>query len=238
MIAAIKARAHIGRSQLPAPEVPKINFDKLPESERQEANHLAALLHLLDAFVLRFEDALALQDHARELREKVVDQINATELTYELYVQLELPFRWRLMAFRDAALSVYHFASTLRAISRSINLCPSLRKLLKSRPTDGARTIFTKQFPTADFMRHAVAHVADMAERPDTLKFHAVAGHKWDDRYPEFLINNAIGTRLSGNTMHLAHKGKDVSLTLDQHSADELYRAESDLFEQLRLLEK
>src|SRR4051794_3665035 len=115
------------------PTVPQLDLDRLPADEREEALHLQALFHLLDAFMFRFEAALRLHDHCKALGKQCANEANASGLTHEITVRLSEQLLWRIIAGREAAMSVYHFACTLDAISAAVHRCKTIKATLPRR---------------------------------------------------------------------------------------------------------
>jgi hypothetical protein len=153
-----------------APVIPRLDIDRFPVKERENAWHLQALLHLLDAFIRRFEVALRLNEHCKELGKQCARETNISGMTEDLIGRISEQLSWRLIAGREAAMSIYHFSCTLESISAGVHRCPTIKAKLKHRPFTMARKLFAKHFPHAEMMRHAISHTAEMADTVESLK--------------------------------------------------------------------
>jgi hypothetical protein len=77
------------------------------------------------------------------------------------------PPEWIGLATRDAALSVYHFSVTLRAIRSGLGRCPTLKAMVDVEKLREASKAFNRQFPDAVLLRHAVSHLAEQLSTPE-----------------------------------------------------------------------
>lgn len=178
----------------PAPNVPRLDLKRLPDEEHENALHLQALLHLLDAFIVRFESALRLNNHCRGLGKNCAKEANSSGVTDELAFRISEQISWRLIAAREAAMAVYHFSCTLESIASGVHRCPSLKSRMKHRPFQMARKIFNKIFPHADSMRHAISHAAELAATVQSLKENAAKSRRYGEMLSaENVIPFAIG---------------------------------------------
>ena len=221
----------------PPPTIPRLDINRISASERENAWHLQALLHLLDAFVVRFEGALRLNEHCRELGQTYAKEANTLGISEDLFTRISEQLSWRLIAGREAAMAIYHFSCTLESISTAVHKCPSVKARLKHRPFKIARQLFNKHFPHAEVMRHAISHTAEMAATVESLKENASKTRRvMSAPKPEDSIALAIGPSFSGNRLTLSHKGKDVSVEVTSSNREKLCLVAALVYVQFRQL--
>lgn len=69
--------------------------------------------------------------------------------------------RWKQVAARDAAVTVYHVASTIGSIRGGFRDCPTLRSRVDHATIRDAAGAFDRRFPQGRKARHANTHFAD-----------------------------------------------------------------------------
>jgi hypothetical protein len=220
-----------------APKVPILDIDRLPVEEQKNALHLQALLHLLDAFVVRFENALSLSEHCKELLKQHAKEAAASGLTEELFRRIAEKQSWRLVAAREAAMAVYHYSCTFESISFGVHRCPAIKTRMKHRPFTMARKLFSKHFPNAEMMRHAISHTAEMAATVESLKENASKYRRhFGTVIPEDAVAMAIGPSFSNNRLVLSYKGNDVSIEITPAARERLCQISGQIYVMFRQL--
>ena len=141
-------------------DAPRLDLSGVPEAEYRDASLLAFHLFSLASYTHQFWHSIRLMDHCEGLDDGEEDGYPATA--------------WTEMAARDAAFTVYHFRSTLHAISYCMNNCPSILPLVNSKMLQRAIDRFGKDFPHAVEVRHAAAHVADRMFKPAIVDKHCL----------------------------------------------------------------
>lgn len=132
--------------------VPQIPVE--PSDERQGRDHINFLLMLACLYVHRFRSAVSLIRHCEPLLGPKLGQE---------------PPEWIGIAVRDAALSVYHFGVTLRAIRAGLKRCLTLRDQVDADELRKAAKAFARDFPDAVLLRHAVGHLAEQLSTPEKM---------------------------------------------------------------------
>jgi hypothetical protein len=220
-----------------APIVPILDINRLPVGQQKHARHLQTLLHLLDAFVVRFENALSLSEHCGELLKKYAKEINTSGFTEDLFKHIAVKQSWRLIAAREAAMAVYHYSCTFESISNSVHQCPAIQARLKHRPFTMARKLFSKHFPHAEMMRHAISHTAEMAATMESLRENASKNRRHTGMLaPEYTVAMAISPSFSKNKLTLSYKGKDVSIEVTPATRERLCQISAQIYVVFRQL--
>ncbi len=173
---------------------PQIATD--PPEEREGREHINLLITLACLHVYRFSKAVSLIRHC----EPLVGPDFGVE-----------PADWCGIAARDAAMSVYHFGETRRAISSSLGKCPSLNAQVDAEKLRAARKAFDREFPDAVQLRHAIGHLAEQLSTPQKMAKLKRAG--------EFLIWES---QVGGSLSMASPKGRQVRLNVDEQTLDRL----------------
>src|SRR5829696_6885478 len=93
---------------------PHINWLEPPE-EREHAQHFSTQLHMLRMYVIAFSRAVHLIDHCENLLKSLPSIPDRQKV-----------FDWTAIAARDAAMTIYHFRSTLYSV-QNFKHCPTLQ---------------------------------------------------------------------------------------------------------------
>lgn len=139
-----------------------LSFDlsSLPEEERRDAQLLAYHLFNLDSLVEQFRYAVLLIEHSAKQRGYSLPWAPATH--------------WAVMAGEHAALTIYHFRSTLNAIGERVGQCRSIVGKVDTKALEKTKERFAAEFPNAKHIRDAVGHSADRMFKPENVDEHAV----------------------------------------------------------------
>jgi hypothetical protein len=79
---------------------------------------------------------------------------------------------WREMAGRDGGLSIYHFKSSLKAVTTWVGKDRNLLSQVDCDKLRDAGRLFDRTFPEAKYLRHAIAHSADRLATEKEVKAH------------------------------------------------------------------
>jgi hypothetical protein len=107
--------------------------------------------HNLVVFYEAFQASIALFD----LLEWAGQAPGATALPLDF-------IRYRRIAARDAALNLYHFKYSLRAIKKNLPKSVALSARIDAVAIRNALKYFNSNFPNIDQVRHAVAHAGEL----------------------------------------------------------------------------
>jgi hypothetical protein len=188
---------------------PRYPLDFVPESERPSAEALRNSLTDLRMFVQRFDAAITLNEHSREL----------------LFARGENALdagKWSLIACRDAAMSIWLFGEGLRiARTKLLPRCPTLLAAAdhkKTRQLDGR---YTGLFPGYKRIRHALSHFAHTPTEGDLLD------RATQKKKVVVIVSSSLRDRTFGTT----HNGELFEFDLTGETADKLKMVESQAHE-------
>lgn len=140
---------------------PRINFDAIPAAEQESANRIHGNFNDLSAICLRFEDALVLSDHCREL----FHEFRAAKL--EGFSKRRLAMSWGLLATREAGMTLGDFLQTLEWIKKNTRTCRTIADLLPESEIEALIDRYKAAFPDPKHIRNASAHPTDLTSNPD-----------------------------------------------------------------------
>lgn len=173
---------------------PQIAID--PAAERDGREQINLLLRLACLSAHRFSNAVSLIRHCEPLV--------GPDLGLE-------PAEWMGIAVRDAALSVYHFGETQRAIPANLRKCPILLASVDATKLREARKAFSRGFPDTVLLRNAVGHIAEQLSTPEKVA---------ELRRPgEFLMWE---TQVGGRFTMASRAGRQVRLDVEEQSLAQL----------------
>ena len=198
----------------PSSGVPTIAIDRLSQDEREDAWMCLRCLHHIESRCEDFRSALKLFDFAWRI--VAVDQQMVKPHT-------KLIQSWQLIAARDGAMSIYHFAKAMDGA----NTWAFRHKIIGDKVD---KTLLRKSFkqlqqsfPRLAAMRHSIAHSTELIKNPDWYKDHAFTGSY--DRHGIQLDNakNFMATNvLSGNTFISTFENEIIEYEISQNSLDQL----------------
>lgn len=212
--------------------LPKIDFTVIPEAERDHEGELGMQLHFLNYWAKWFEANLRLYECSAQTLDAARRHEHDDPKNEEAVVILDLMDGWPVIAARDGAMSIYHFAKTLNNIDNVLARMPSLAAKTDRTKRKEARNMLRESFPDHIDARDAVAHAADKASMREK------EGHSIKD---DFDIGNirartagkkmsaAIVDFLHDNTYTCSWEGKLVSYKIDIESLKKI-AAIRDLF--------
>jgi len=185
----------------------KIMPDDYP-NEKADVDHTLLLFQALDGYLFEFSAAVDLfehvegiwQQHTRNVWAELTEPLNKSEGWRRLTVSRKL-VSWALIPSRDAAISIYHFKKTLDAFNHSIRKCPTLFQKIDPVSLRESGRIFSRSFPKAERLRHAVAHSAEHKVTRESFARHMEKG--------TYLEN-----RLDGRTFTLSREREELSIEI------------------------
>jgi hypothetical protein len=112
---------------------------------------------------------------------------------------------WMNLVARDAAMTVYHFGSTLDALKGNVGKAQSLAAV-NSEALKIAWKRFESSFPFHEVFRHAVGHLADNMRTPEKL------ADMWPEQGP--LLVGTLGPGAAYIMRQKDNKGRDREMIL------------------------
>lgn len=152
-------------------EPPDLRLCNFPEDEHGQIWTISGQLGDLSSYLKNFEAAVSLFDfciQAIQSQRGIDPQINVHGMA-SLH-------RWQLIAGRDGAMTIYHFAKTMTAIRAGMSKCSSFRQLVNHDILRAATKLFEQLFPDFEGIRHAVAHTAELVRTAEATKMNSFTG--------------------------------------------------------------
>lgn len=203
-----------------------INWPAFRGEERQAAQLISHNLFSLDHHVRLFRTALALADYCdstrAEFRGLVMAPSGSSMDRYYDAMQRNLQFiEWKILAMRDAAITLNNFAECKQALEKLIGKCPSFQDKLDREAYREAGRIWEKEFPGYADIRLSVAHSGKLFNAPGKRQEHTVPG-----------TDTVMGVMVDERTMSTSIGGKMPTYSLVEETAvtlenirDAIYRA-------------
>lgn len=196
----------------------------LPEAEREAATFIERNIGNLESFVQDFESSNRLFDHCESLkipvptrREDVMSGLRARADANLLLA------RWKGMAARNGALTLYDFFQTQRSTDTLASRCPTLSKHFDRERQGQSNKAFVAAFRDFGAVRQGAAHRGEHAATPEEF-----ARNVGDDS----LVVDGIKILQTGSLFisgtlfnrhyHFTVKGKHVSYELSAKSVSAL----------------
>lgn len=143
--------------------MPQIEWELLENDP--EAKHISMQLMSLQTHEDQFASALCLFDHVEQL------MVASKEAGHDIRERAAMA-KWLTIAANHAALTIYHFQSTLRSIRDRLQYAQRLAKKVDSKALQDAYDRFHAEFPSWKYVRDWVAHFADKLFKPDDIEEH------------------------------------------------------------------
>jgi hypothetical protein len=142
--------------------------------------------------------------------------------------------RWRWIAARDAAITVYNFKTGLEAMKRHKGKIDEVRAHANHKMFKDAVALFDETFPHAVQMRHAVAHDADQMATVDKVEKNS---HAKTGDIPGLVVEGGAGVMLGRSlmkrTLGMPWEGQYIKLDVTFENADLLEQVRKIVFEAL-----
>jgi hypothetical protein len=200
---------------------PKIQVESFPSGERETIAHVTGLLSLLWQYLITFESAIELYEFCsvQRYKEKKANPDGG-------YQPKHMYHEWQFMAVRDGALTLYHFAKAVEGIRRSQAGAPMFRGYVDHAIVRSAVRQFLEAFPSAQKMRHAVAHDAElMATLADSTKNFAQVDEVELDGFKIPITRSIIDGKFSTSI-----DGEVISYELTDAALDKLNSVKREIF--------
>lgn len=213
--------------------VPIINLRGAPDAEQSAIIRLNFALGRLRRYESDFNAALSLFDFCEHQKNIARSSMKTDPFKYmDISQQLTA---WQFVAGRDAALTIYHFGWAIDGVNNASSKCKSLFPLIDNDLRRKARRLFDDNFPRNAAMRHAVAHSAEFANKPDE---HAYSGPY---REPGVIIEDVQEMNwnsLNNRTFSLTFEGEIFAFDITAETAAILRQSTVALFSAFAPLEK
>lgn len=184
----------------------------LPTDEEQYHSmiHVHNLTRLSD-FLSDFASAVALREHVETLRQQVLSAGGVDKLA--LNQNMHVLKRWDDMAGREAAMTIFHYGETFKAIRSGLRNNPTLLANANHASLRSAARQFDKEFPNADIGRHAAGHRGEFSATLAEAKKHAVSS---DGR------RTFIFPHMEGDEFVATAKGQETRLKVGNANREKL----------------
>lgn len=133
---------------------PKRKIGDFPANERDDVHHCYACLEDLSRYCNDFSGALGL---------------------FTLCAQVGHP-EWNMIAAKDGAMTIYHFAKAMDGANTWCFRSPTLASMVKRQYLGDGFKLLGSYFPRFEAVRHAVAHAGDITKNPKWLASHSFTG--------------------------------------------------------------
>ena len=150
-------------------------------AEQKAGHHIAQAVVALDSYLQEFHYALKLFDAIDAEMAKLapasalrsMPQAEQTAWGDKMMTYL----RWKQIAARDAAMTIYHIGRAISAIrTKNLPLCPTLGALTDHAALREADRRFERAFPHYELIRHAIGHAAEIMATPAKTAENALSG--------------------------------------------------------------
>lgn len=172
---------------------PIIDTRGFSDDEQRGASIIRNCLVGMASYVQHLEDAVALYDSCRATETKLQREHQAegalegvpSPQYWARHRKIMQVSRWHILAARDGAMSVYHFAKSMDGAT-NFRSCRPLISLVDREGLRDARKYFSASFPSLVGIRHAVSHAAEMTDSVESFAEHALKegyegyGHKFE----------------------------------------------------------
>lgn len=148
----------------------------LPEEEQHHAMMMFFNLTQLNVFANEYAAAVNLVAHVEELEQHLIAHPLGDELLQNQ--NRHLLKMWREIAGRDAAMTVFHYDKTLRAVRGEMKNVPTIKSETDHARLRAADQSLRRSFPKLEDVRNAFAHRAETTVSLKEARTHAVGGRK------------------------------------------------------------
>ena len=194
--------------------IPNIDRSRIPADQTEAFLHIVTLLAELGLYERHFLLAVYLYEYSRDAAAEITDFV---KLEWSLWTT----GGWQMIAGRDGAMTIYHFASAIEGLQASLKDCPALTAQVEHREIRNARGIFDGAFPGYARMRHTIAHVADFSQTLTKKKSHSVKGQfkkSWFSSEDEKGLTWLRGN-MNDDTYAVTYNGEVFTYDLNRQSA-------------------
>jgi hypothetical protein len=142
---------------------PRLYAGSLPFAEQDSCGLINGRLSELAFYVDDFTAALELYEVSTKAVGHIMQPFDGTE---DETRARNIKRRWRFIAAKDGAMTLYHFGETLDAIRGGLGECKTLRDMVSTEKLKAADKHFDRAFPNYVKLRHSIAHQAMVAKAP------------------------------------------------------------------------
>jgi hypothetical protein len=137
--------------------------------------------------------------------------------------------QWREIAGRDGGLSIYHFRSSLQAVTTWVSKDRNLLSRVDCDKLRDAGRLFDLTFPETKYLRHAIAHSADRLSTEKWVKeqTHSATYHLSTDPTQTMQAQFILGEHFDGRVFRSMWRGNFVSYELSERTLEALTTVES-----------
>jgi hypothetical protein len=147
-------------------------------------------------------------------------------LRNELQPQEQIYNRWKFIAARDGAITIYNLGMSMQGIRASLKDCPSLNASVDQATLSASTRLLRQRFRRFEGFRHMVAHAAEFSQTKD-----ARAEHSTTAAMDNGLIKKPeggdifIGPSLNGREFIGTFEGKVLSYEISLESFEHIKKA-------------
>jgi hypothetical protein len=129
--------------------------------------------------------------------------------------------KYRMIAAKEGALSIFHFGNSLDALRKQVVRCPIYRGSVDTLKLKQAFSLFNKRFPHANNTRHAIAHAGEVWASPAKAR-----EHRQKEDYASAGVSSVAGgflmAGLSERTYSVGWEGKVFEVHMDATTIQKL----------------
>jgi hypothetical protein len=239
--------------------MPYVDGPGLPQEERERARSIDNRLSLLASLLERFAAALALVDLCEAQRAAtnalIADALRARKAaaadapdgggpaaSRTMFAAIaasndcsEFAISWIYMAARDAFIAIRDFEETLHGLRTAIRRIPTIAALVSDDAINAAITEFSREFPHAKLMRHAMAHPAYTTNKRDEHSYTGppvnVPGIKITG---DVTLHGVTISGIAGRTITVTFLHKIVSYDMTAATLQKLINVQQQIYQALR----
>jgi hypothetical protein len=204
---------------------PAFNRFVFPEDEFELACLLQTNLFHLSHHVSVFKTAVELADYCDATRgpyrakmlhagDNIAEAWEASRINHQFV-------KWKQLAARDGAITLYNFAETKQVIDKQKAQCPTIFPHVDRKTLKRANVLFNKAFPGLADIRLSVAHAGKLAKSEEESARHRVPGSKVQ-------ITQMLADRRFSSSVNSKMASYDLtaeSAAVLEAVTDEIYRA-------------
>jgi hypothetical protein len=218
---------------------PRMYDAGLPAEERRAAVLVCDNLRLLKTHVDALGAALSLFDYCDKQRRICRETLAAAPRDEIARATRRTMFSWQLVAARDGAMTIYHFATAMDGIDQTVATCPTLLALMNRPMRKAANQYFRQYFPSYIDIRDAVVHTAEKTKTPEKPAEHA---HKaaYESSAMRILEGSTlvITNTLEGRRFTNTWEGRVLAFELSQETVNQLDNVKAQMWTAFREAER
>jgi hypothetical protein len=198
----------------------RISAFSLPENEREHARALEGNLFKLGDFQHQFKRDLELVEFCFSQANAIKEKISFLgDRPDEFFMFLD----WRETAARDGAMVIWDFATSMHLARDNLNKCYVLKSMVSGSDIERSIKKFHKYFPSAENIRHHVAHSAGVSGTRNYRKKNGSKGAY--DKHGILMDDSSKGNLISGmkgNVFIVTIYGEIIEYELSRETLEKL----------------